>query len=85
MEKQSLRGRFICASVDPTMQEMANYYQENYAQLKISPELMGGPERGSNCDSSKLMEMGFQYKYDLKRILDDSVNCGIRVGALSPH
>ncbi|CAL5442669.1 unnamed protein product [Camellia sinensis] len=37
MEKQSLRGRFIC---------------ENYPQLRISPELMGGPERGSNCDSS---------------------------------
>ncbi|CAL5437643.1 unnamed protein product [Camellia sinensis] len=37
MEKQSLRGRFIC---------------ENYPQLRISPELMGGPESGSNCDSS---------------------------------
>ncbi|CAL5360183.1 hypothetical protein CsSME_00050614 [Camellia sinensis var. sinensis] len=83
MEKQSLRGRFLCSVVDPTIQEMANYYQENYPQLKISLELMRGPERGSSCDSTKLMEIGFQYKYDMKKIMDDSVDSGIRLGVLS--
>lgn len=83
MEKHSLRGRFVCSATDPTIKEMANYYQQNYPQLKISPELMGGPDRGSSCDSKKLMEMGFEYKYDMKKILDDSVHCGIRLGVLS--
>ncbi|CAL5360181.1 unnamed protein product [Camellia sinensis] len=82
MEKRSLRGRFLCSAVDPTIQEIANYYQENYPQLKIIPEVMGGPKRGSSCDSMKLMEMGFQYKYDMKKILDDSVDSGFRLGAL---
>ncbi|XP_028086294.1 anthocyanidin reductase ((2S)-flavan-3-ol-forming)-like [Camellia sinensis] len=82
MEKESLRGRFLCSAVDPTIQEIANYYQENYPQLKITPELVGGPMRGSSCDSVKLMEMGFQYKYDMKKILDDSVDSGFRLGAL---
>ncbi|CAL5360179.1 unnamed protein product [Camellia sinensis] len=50
--------------------------------LKITPELVGGPKRGSSCDSTKLMEMGFQYKYDMKKILDDSVDTGFRLGAL---
>ncbi|CAL5442667.1 unnamed protein product [Camellia sinensis] len=82
MEKKSLRGRFLCSAVDPTIQEISNYYQENYPQLKITPELVGGPSRGSSCDSGKLMEMGFQYKYDMKKILDDSVDSGFRLGAL---
>ncbi|KAL7189043.1 hypothetical protein ACSBR1_038837 [Camellia fascicularis] len=82
MEKKSLRGRFLCSAVDPTIQQIANYYQENYPQLKITPELVGGPKRGSSCDSVKLMEMGFQYKYDMKKILDDSVDSGFRLGAL---
>ncbi|GMQ05679.1 hypothetical protein CsSME_00050610 [Camellia sinensis var. sinensis] len=70
MEKKSLRGRFLCSAVDPTIQEIFIF------------RLVGGPKRGSSCDSTKLMEMGFQYKYDMKKILDDSVDTGFRLGAL---
>lgn len=44
---------------------------------------MGEPlESGVGCDNSRLIEMGFEYKHDLKRILDDSVRCGRRLGIL---
>lgn len=33
-------------------------------------------------DNSRLKEMGFEYKYDFKKIIDDSVACGQRLGAL---
>ncbi|KAA8528254.1 hypothetical protein F0562_035495 [Nyssa sinensis] len=80
MEQPSLRGRFLCAAIDPTIRDMANYYQENYPQLKVSKELMGGADRGSRCDSTKLMKVGFEYKYDMKKILDDSVEGARRLG-----
>ncbi|KAG5563418.1 hypothetical protein RHGRI_005990 [Rhododendron griersonianum] len=83
IEKESLRGRFLCTPADPTAKEIANYYQENYPRLKISEELMGGPDRGSRCDSTKLVEMRFEFKYDMKKILDDCVACQSRLKALS--
>ncbi|OMP02958.1 NAD-dependent epimerase/dehydratase [Corchorus olitorius] len=33
-------------------------------------------------DSSKLSNMGFQFKFDMKQILDDSVKCGQRLEVL---
>ncbi|KAI8569753.1 hypothetical protein RHMOL_Rhmol02G0301600 [Rhododendron molle] len=83
IEKESLRGRFLCTPADPTVKEIAKYYQENYPPLKISEELMGGPDRGSRCDSTKLVELGFEFKYDMKKILDDCVACLSRLKALS--
>ncbi|PSS11325.1 Anthocyanidin reductase [Actinidia chinensis var. chinensis] len=83
IKQQSLRGRFLCAAVDPTIQEMAKYYQQNYPPaLKISEGLVGGPDRGCNCDNGKLRGMGFEYKYDMKKILNDSVDSGNRLEAL---
>lgn len=44
---------------------------------------MGEPsESGVRCDNSRLIEMGFEYKHDLKSILDDSVQCGRRLRTL---
>ncbi|KAK9274729.1 hypothetical protein L1049_021980 [Liquidambar formosana] len=82
MEKASMKGRFLCAAANPTTREIADYYQENYPELKLPEEFMGGPERGSRCDSAKLMNMGFEYKYNMKKIVDDNVECGRRLGAL---
>jgi hypothetical protein len=44
--------------------------------------LEGPDEAVVRCDSTKLMKMGFEYIYDEKKILDDSVACGKRCGAL---
>ena len=43
---------------------------------------MGEEKKGNACDSSKLVKMGFEYKHDMKQILDDSVKCGRRLGAI---
>jgi hypothetical protein len=45
--------------------------------------ILEGPDQGVvRCDSTKLMKMGFEYVYDEKKILDDSVACGRQCGAL---
>ncbi len=43
---------------------------------------MEGSDEGVRCDSTKLMKMGFEYTYDTKKILDDSVACARRLGSL---
>lgn len=41
-----------------------------------------GSDKGIPCKSQKLIDAGFQYKYDMKQILDDSVECMKRLGDL---
>ncbi|OMP02960.1 NAD-dependent epimerase/dehydratase [Corchorus olitorius] len=82
IEKPSMRGRFLCAAASPTIREVATYFRQNYPQYNITEEFMGEEKKASSCDNSKLVKMGFEYKYNLKNILDDSVNCGRRLGAV---
>ncbi|KAM7525854.1 hypothetical protein LguiA_015756 [Lonicera macranthoides] len=78
-QKSSMKGRFICAAVDSSIREIANYYTQTHPQLQISEEFMGGAEREDRCDFTKLKKEGFEYKYYLKKILDDSVESGRRL------
>ncbi|KAL0015972.1 hypothetical protein SO802_003041 [Lithocarpus litseifolius] len=82
MEKPSMKGRFLCAATNPTIREIASYFQEKFPEYQIGKEFIGGPDKGVECDSTKLMEMGFEYAYDTKKILDDTVTCGSRLGYL---
>ncbi|XWS48823.1 hypothetical protein CRYUN_Cryun13aG0109500 [Craigia yunnanensis] len=84
MEKPSMRGRFLCAAANPAMLEIATYFRENYPEYTLQDYWFMGKEKGGiGLDSSKLTTMGFQYKCDMKKILDDGVKCGRRLGALS--
>ncbi|CAL9030357.1 unnamed protein product [Prunus brigantina] len=77
-----MRGRFCCAVASPNINEIASYFQENYSEHRIAKEFTKSierPEEGSKCDFSKLMKMGFEYKYSMKNILDDSATSGRRL------
>ncbi|XP_060674196.1 NADPH HC-toxin reductase 1-like isoform X2 [Ziziphus jujuba] len=82
MEQPSLRGRYFCSVVNPTLKEIALYIQENYPEYKIAEELMGGAEKGIVHDFTKLTKMGFVYKNGMEKILDDCIRYGKRFGAL---
>ncbi|BFG31918.1 hypothetical protein CerSpe_181920 [Prunus speciosa] len=82
MEQPSMSGRFCCAVASPNINEIASYFQENYSEHKIAKEFtesIEGLEEGSKCDFSKLMKMGFEYKYSMKNTLDDSATSGRRL------
>ncbi|KAK3016045.1 hypothetical protein RJ639_007532 [Escallonia herrerae] len=83
MDKPSLKGKFICAACDPTIREMVDYYRKSYPDLETSEEFLGVLDRGSICNNAKLMEDGFEYKYGMKMIIEDSVECARRLGVLS--
>ncbi|XP_057968862.1 dihydroflavonol 4-reductase-like isoform X2 [Malania oleifera] len=84
MEKPYLKGRFICAVANPTITDIAAQFQENFPDLEIAGEFMQERmEKGTICDSTKLMKIGFEYQYDVKKIIKDSVECGRRLGAIN--
>ncbi|KAK8500537.1 hypothetical protein V6N12_037793 [Hibiscus sabdariffa] len=82
MEKPSMAGRFICAAANPTIAQIAAYFRHHYPQHQIPQELMGEEKEGIAWDQKKLEKMGFEYKYNMKTILEDSVSCGRQLGAL---
>lgn len=84
MEKPVMKGRFLCSAVNATINEIADFHCENYPEFKITEEFTGGVE-GPTCkwDYTKLVKEGFEYKYDFKKIVDDSVETGRRLGVFS--
>ncbi|CAM8950511.1 unnamed protein product [Rhodiola kirilowii] len=83
MERESIKGRFICAATDLTVAEIAMFYQKKYPEIKIDNGFMGeGAERGSRCDSSKLKDLGFEYKlHDAEGILEDNDDTMLRLNS----
>ncbi|KAK6143524.1 hypothetical protein DH2020_023872 [Rehmannia glutinosa] len=82
IEKTAIRGRFLCAAESCTIEEMANLYQEIHPQFQIAEGSKSGPDGRCKCDFSKLRKEGYEFKYGLKQILNDSVECGKRLGFL---
>ncbi|GAA0175211.1 dehydratase [Lithospermum erythrorhizon] len=80
IEQQVMPGRVLCASDYVSVAEMAEYYQQKYPESHINPEYLKGPKREIKWGSTKLMDKGFQYRYDWKEILDGSVSCTRKIG-----
>ncbi|XP_050218421.1 putative anthocyanidin reductase [Mercurialis annua] len=83
MENSEVEGRFLCAVANPTSRDIALYFQQHYPQCKIDDRFMGETEEEIKFDSSKLSKLGFEYKYDLQKILDESLECGKRLRVIS--
>ncbi|KAJ0053778.1 hypothetical protein Pint_00563 [Pistacia integerrima] len=64
LENPSINGRFLCASSYVS----SNYYQQNYPEFHVNREYLDGPKREIKWGGTKLIEKGFEYKYDTKMI-----------------
>ncbi|CAN1300230.1 Dihydroflavonol 4-reductase [Linum perenne] len=80
--KATLKGRFICAAGSMSVSEIATYIRDHYPELHVDATMMGEAGKGIKVDNSKIKKMGFNYKYDTKEIIGDSVECAKRLGAL---
>ncbi|CAN1778626.1 Dihydroflavonol 4-reductase [Linum perenne] len=80
--KETLKGRFICAAGSMSVREIATYIRDHYPELHVDATMMGEAGKGIKVDNSKIKKMGFNYKYDTKEIIGDSVECAKRLGAL---
>ncbi|KAK9145382.1 hypothetical protein Sjap_005285 [Stephania japonica] len=78
MEKPLMVGRFLCSCGCLSSRQLADYWRKNYLEFEL---IEGFEEQGKNIewDPKKLVQEGFQYKYDLKQVLDDTLNCRRRL------
>ncbi|KAK9749489.1 hypothetical protein RND81_02G129500 [Saponaria officinalis] len=77
IEKDSISGRFLCASDFVSCAEIAEYYHKTYPELPVK-QAFSDVQTNVKWGSTKLVDEGFKYKYDMKMILDDSVKCARR-------
>ncbi|CAL1373555.1 unnamed protein product [Linum trigynum] len=84
-EKKASGGRFLCAAGSPSVREIATYIQYHHPECHVDDTLMGEVGKGIKLDNSKLMKMGFRYNYDAKAVIEDSLECAKRLGALPDH
>ncbi|KAK8702444.1 hypothetical protein V6N13_020799 [Hibiscus sabdariffa] len=82
MEKPSKNGRFLCACAYLSSAEIANLHRMIFPDIEIPVEFVEKLERKIVWGSTKLNEAGFEYKYDVKTILEDSINLGHKLGEL---
>ncbi|XVF80209.1 hypothetical protein PTKIN_Ptkin15bG0052800 [Pterospermum kingtungense] len=80
LEKPSSSGRFLCASAYLSSADIANHFRKHCPDIDIPAEFVENLGREIFWGSSKLKEVGFDYKCDVKKILEDSINCGLRLG-----
>lgn len=51
--------------------------------MELGFRYLDGPKREIKWGGTKLIEKGFEYKYDTQMILDDSIKCARRTGGLN--
>jgi nucleoside-diphosphate-sugar epimerase len=80
MEQPSLTGRFLCSAAYPTLDDIVEHFAGKYPHLDLLKETETLPSIQAHTD--KLGELGFKYKYGMEEILDESVECAVRLGCL---
>uniref|UniRef100_A0A0E0ACM6 NAD-dependent epimerase/dehydratase domain-containing protein n=1 Tax=Oryza glumipatula TaxID=40148 RepID=A0A0E0ACM6_9ORYZ len=71
MEQPSLTGRFLCSAAYPTLDDIVEHFA---GKTETLPSIQ--------AHTDKLGELGFKYKYGMEEILDESVECAVRLGCL---
>ncbi|XP_058221909.1 vestitone reductase-like, partial [Rhododendron vialii] len=78
LEYPEAKGRYICSSVDITIEKMSEFLLAKYPQYQIPPadclkEVEGF--RYPDGSSKKLLDTGFEYKYGLEEMYDGAIQC----------
>ncbi|XP_056174552.1 anthocyanidin reductase ((2S)-flavan-3-ol-forming)-like isoform X3 [Syzygium oleosum] len=84
-KQRSISGRFLCASDYVKTADIAHHIKKSFPEIQIPEEFIEDTGREIAWGSSKLEEMGFKYKYDLKMILEDSINCARMAGEINSN
>jgi nucleoside-diphosphate-sugar epimerase len=78
LEYPEAKGRYICTSVEMTMDEMSEFLAARYPEYPIpTPDSLKEIERFTyaSLSSKKLLDTGFKYKYGLEEIYDEAIKC----------
>uniref|UniRef100_A0A0E0LE40 NAD-dependent epimerase/dehydratase domain-containing protein n=1 Tax=Oryza punctata TaxID=4537 RepID=A0A0E0LE40_ORYPU len=80
MEQLSMTGRFLCSAAYPTLADIVEHFAGKYPHLDLLKETEALSSVQAHTD--KLGELGFKYKYGMEEILDESMECAVRLGCL---
>ncbi|CAM0906630.1 unnamed protein product [Alopecurus aequalis] len=75
-------GRYLCAAAYPNMHDIVEHYAGKHPEFKLMIKEVVGDGVRVQANTSKLLELGFKYKYGAEQVLDGSVECGKRLGLL---
>ncbi|KAG9155594.1 hypothetical protein Leryth_024351 [Lithospermum erythrorhizon] len=84
-EKQEAKGRYICSSVEITIDKLSKFLSARYPDYQIpifDSEVENQPSKISGISSKKLLDAGFNFKYGLEEIYDDAIECCKQKGFL---
>ncbi|KAF7007669.1 hypothetical protein CFC21_022585 [Triticum aestivum] len=82
MDQPSMAGRFLCAVGYPNMEDYVARFAAKYPEHKILLKKVAGEGVRVKGDSTKLVDLGFRFKYGVEETLDCSVECAKRMGEL---
>ncbi|CAN6689998.1 unnamed protein product [Malus baccata var. baccata] len=73
-EKESASGRYICCAANTGVPELAKFLNKRYPQYKVPTEFGDFPSEAKLIISSeKLIKEGFDFKYGIEEIYDQTV------------
>ncbi|CAK9154511.1 unnamed protein product [Ilex paraguariensis] len=85
LEHPDAKGRYICAAVEITIQEMAKFLSSRYPEYQIPTADCLKEIRGikfPGLSSKKLLDIGFKYKHGLEDMYDGAIQCCKQKGFL---
>ncbi|KAK3127618.1 hypothetical protein QOZ80_7AG0575850 [Eleusine coracana subsp. coracana] len=82
MDQTAMAGRFICAAGCPSMREIVDHFAAKHPDIEIRLKQVTGEGVRVPCNTSKLVDLGFRYKYGVEETLDCSLECAKRLGGL---
>ncbi|KAG6665536.1 hypothetical protein CIPAW_02G167900 [Carya illinoinensis] len=88
LEYPNAKGRYICSSDGMTIQQMFEFLVASYPEFQIpTPGSMKkyGGSKTHGLSSKKLLDFGFRYKYGVKEMFDEAIQCCREKGYLQFH
>ncbi|KAG7992787.1 hypothetical protein I3843_02G145300 [Carya illinoinensis] len=88
LEYLNVKGRYICSSDGMTIQQMSEFLVASYPEFQIpTPDSMKkyGGSKTQGLSSKKLLDFGFRYKYGVKEMFDEAIQCCREKGYLQFH
>ncbi|KAK3125607.1 hypothetical protein QOZ80_7BG0607280 [Eleusine coracana subsp. coracana] len=83
MDRRSIAGRFLCAAAWPNMRDIVDHYRGKHDHgLNPAAKEVEGEGVRVQAATSKLLDLGFRYRYGAEEVLDCSVECAKRLGVL---
>ncbi|KAJ8900456.1 hypothetical protein K2173_025233 [Erythroxylum novogranatense] len=80
IDKPSISGRFLVANAYLSSAEIGHYWERCNSGIAIAKEYVEATGRKVEWGSTKLRDLGFEYKHDVSDILNDSLKCAREMG-----